>query len=172
MNFGEMMSAFLWLAAAIILAIVEANTVQLVSIWFAVGALAAMIPAIIGMDFTAQFAVFTVVSILVLAITRPFVKKKLTVQKTETNSRALIGKVAKVIQPIDNLQSQGRVMVEDMDWSARSENGEPIDVGEEVLIKEIQGVKLIVEKILLIGSCRTVNKEYGGILFMPQLLCF
>ena len=92
-------------------------------------------------------AVFTVVSILVLAITRPFVKKKLTVQKTETNSRALIGKVAKVIQPIDNLQSQGRVMVEDMDWSARSENGEPIDVGEEVLIKEIQGVKLIVEKI-------------------------
>lgn len=88
MNFGEMMSAFLWLAAAIILAIVEANTVQLVSIWFAVGALAAMIPAIIGMDFTAQFAVFTVVSILVLAITRPFVKKKLTVQKTETNSRA------------------------------------------------------------------------------------
>ena len=147
MNFGEMMSAFLWLAAAIILAIVEANTVQLVSIWFAVGALAAMIPAIIGMDFTAQFAVFTGVSILVLAITRPFVKKKLTVQKTETNSRALIGKVAKVIQPIDNLQSQGRVMVEDMDWSARSENGEPIDVGEEVLIKEIQGVKLIVEKI-------------------------
>ena len=147
MNFGEMMSAFLWLAAAIILAIVEANTVQLVSIWFAVGALAAMVPAIIGMDFTAQFAVFTGVSILVLAITRPFVKKKLTVQKTETNSRALIGKVAKVIQPIDNLQSQGRVMVEDMDWSARSENGEPIDVGEEVLIKEIQGVKLIVEKI-------------------------
>ena len=147
MNFGEMMSAFLWLAAAIILAIVEANTVQLVSIWFAVGALAAMVPAIIGMDFTAQFAVFTVVSILVLAITRPFVKKKLTVQKTETNSRALIGKVGKVIQPIDNLQSQGRVMVEDMDWSARSENGEPIDVGEEVLIKEIQGVKLIVEKI-------------------------
>ena len=147
MNFGEMMSAFLWLAAAIILAIVEANTVQLVSIWFAVGALAAMVPAIIGMDFTAQFAVFTVVSILVLAITRPFVKKKLTVQKTETNSRALIGKVPKVIQPIDNLQSQGRVMVEDMDWSARSENGEPIDVGEEVLIKEIQGVKLIVEKI-------------------------
>ena len=147
MNFGEMMSAFLWLAAAIILAIVEANTVQLVSIWFAVGALAAMVPAIIGMDFTAQFAVFTVVSILVLAITRPFVKKKLTVQKTETNSRALSGKVAKVIQPIDNLQSQGRVMVEDMDWSARSENGEPIDVGEEVLIKEIQGVKLIVEKI-------------------------
>ena len=147
MNFGEMMSAFLWLAAAIILAIVEANTVQLVSIWFAVGALAAMVPAIIGMDFTAQFAVFTAVSILVLAITRPFVKKKLTVQKTETNSRALIGKVAKVIQPSDNLQSQGGVLGEDMDWSARSENGEPIDVGEEVLIKEIQGVKLIVGKI-------------------------
>ena len=62
---------------------------------------------------------------LVLAITRPFVKKKLAVQKTETNSRALIGKVAKVVQPIDNLLSQGRVIVEDMDSrSARSENGE------------------------------------------------
>ena len=134
-----------WLVLMIILLVIEGVVPGLVSIWFAVGALAAMVPAIIGMDFTAQFAVFTVVSILVLAITRPFVKKKLTVQKTETNSRALIGKVAKVIQPIDNLQSQGRVMVEDMDWSARSENGEPIDVGEEVLIKEIQGVKLIVE---------------------------
>ena len=148
MGIEEAMPAFLWLAAAIILAIVEANTVQLVSIWFAVGALAAMVPAIIGMSFTVQFAVFTVVSILVLAITRPFVKKKLAVQKTETNSRALIGKVAKVVQPIDNLLSQGRVIVEDMDWSARSENGEPIDAGEEVLIKEIQGVKLIVEKFI------------------------
>lgn len=108
MGIEEAMPAFLWLAAAIILAIVEANTVQLVSIWFAVGALAAMVPAIIGMSFTVQFAVFTVVSILVLAITRPFVKKKLAVQKTETNSRALIGKVAKVVQPIDNLLSQGR----------------------------------------------------------------
>lgn len=147
MGIEEAMPAFLWLAAAIILAIVEANTVQLVSIWFAVGALAAMVPAIIGMSFTVQFAVFTVASILVLAITRPFVKKKLAAQKTETNSRALIGKVAKVVQPIDNLLSQGRVIVEDMDWSARSENGEPIDAGEEVLIKEIQGVKLIVEKI-------------------------
>ena len=147
MGIEEAMPAFLWLAAAIILAIVEANTVQLVSIWFAVGALAAMVPAIIGMSFTVQFAVFTVASILVLAITRPFIKKKLAVQKTETNSRALIGKVAKVVQPIDNLLSQGRVIVEDMDWSARSENGEPIDAGEEVLIKEIQGVKLIVEKI-------------------------
>ena len=147
MGIEEAMPAFLWLAAAIILAIVEANTVQLVSIWFEVGALAAMVPAIIGMSFTVQFAVFTVASILVLAITRPFVKKKLAVQKTETNSRALIGKVAKVVQPIDNLLSQGRVIVEDMDWSARSENGEPIDAGEEVLIKEIQGVKLIVEKI-------------------------
>ena len=131
MGIEEAMPAFLWLAAAIILAIVEANTVQLVSIWFAVGALAAMVPAIIGMSFTVQFAVFTVASILVLAITRPFVKKKLAVQKTETNSRALIGKVAKVVQPIDNLLSQGRVIVEDMDWSARSENGEPIDAGEE-----------------------------------------
>ena len=141
------MSAFLWLAAAIVLAIVEANTVQLVSIWFAAGALAAMVPAILGLSFTAQFAVFTVVSILTLAVTRPFVRKKLTVQKVETNSRALIGKVGKVIQPIDNLMSQGRVTVDEMDWSARSEDGNPIPAGEEVLIKEIQGVKLIVERI-------------------------
>ena len=147
MMFGEMLTAFLWLAAAIILAIVEANTVQLVSIWFAAGALAAMVPAILGLSFTVQFAVFTVVSILTLAVTRPFVRKKLTVQKVETNSRALIGKVGKVIQPIDNLMSQGRVAVDEIDWSARSEDGKPIPAGEEVLIKEIQGVKLIVERI-------------------------
>ena len=76
MNFGEMMSAFLWLAAAIILAIVEANTVQLVSIWFAVGAAAAMVASIFTASLGAQCAVFAVVSAVTLAVMLPLLAKK------------------------------------------------------------------------------------------------
>ena len=143
MEFIDVIAAFAWLALAIVLVIAEAATVQLVSIWFAAGALAAMIPAMIGLDFTAQLAMFALVS----AITRPLVKKKLAVRRVETNARAVVGMLGKVTTEIDNAKSQGRVSVDDMDWSARSEDGSIIPAGDEVLVKEIQGVKLIVERI-------------------------
>ncbi|MBS4786320.1 MAG: NfeD family protein [Clostridiales bacterium] len=147
MEFIDVIAAFAWLALAIVLVIAEAATVQLVSIWFAAGALAAMIPAMIGLDFTAQLAMFALVSVLLLAITRPLVKKKLAVRRVETNARAVVGMLGKVTTEIDNAKSQGRVSVDDMDWSARSEDGSIIPAGDEVLVKEIQGVKLIVERI-------------------------
>lgn len=147
MEFIDVIAAFAWLALAIVLVIAEAATVQLVSIWFAAGALAAMIPAMIGLDFTAQLAMFALVSVLLLAITRPLVKKKLAVRRVETNARAVVGMLGKVTTEIDNAKSQGRVSVDDMDWSARSEDGSTIPAGDEVLVKEIQGVKLIVERI-------------------------
>ena len=147
MEFGDILATFGWMAAAITLAVIEANTVQLVSIWFAAGCLAAMVPAILGLSFAAQFGVVTVVSLLTLAITRPLVRKKLVVQKTATNVRALIGEVGRVIAPIDNSLGTGRILIHDADWSARSAGGEVIGEGEEVRVLKIEGVKLIVEKV-------------------------
>lgn len=147
MQFIDLVAAFAWLIFAIVLTIIEANTIQLVSIWFAAGALAAMAPAVIGMSFTAQLAMFTVVSVLLLGLTRPFVKRKLEVRRVQTNAKAVIGRLGKVTAEINNTLSQGRVSVDDMNWSARSEDGTVIPEGEEVLVKDIQGVKLIVERI-------------------------
>ena len=145
MELSSSMAAFAWLILCLVLAGVEAVTVQLVSIWFALGALAAMLPAILGTNFTVQLSVFVVVSVLLLAVTRPLVKKKLAVKKVETNAKAVIGQVGVVTEEVTAVQ--GRVEVDDLSWSARSQTGEPIAPGEEVLVKEIQGVKLIVERI-------------------------
>ena len=147
MQFIDLVAAFAWLILAIVLTIIEANTIQLVSIWFAAGALAAMAPAVIGMSFTAQLAMFTVVSVLLLGLTRPFVKIKLEVRRVQNKARSVIGRFGHVTAEINNTLSQGRVSVDDMNWSARSEDGTVIPEGEEVLVKDIQGVKLIVERI-------------------------
>ena len=147
MEVSDVLAAFGWMAAAIVLAVIEANTVQLVSIWFAAGCLTAMVPAILGLGFAAQFGVFTVVSLLTLAVTRPLVRKKLAVQRTATNVRALIGEVGRVVAPIDNSLGTGRILVHDADWSARSADGEIIGEGESVRVLKIEGVKLIVERI-------------------------
>ena len=139
---------YLWIGLAVLLGIVEAATVQLVAVWFAIGALSAVIPAAMDASMTAQFGTFVVVSALALALSRPFVKKLLHTRKVHTNADSLIGSVGTVIEEIDNFRSQGRVNLSGLDWAARSEDGEQIPVGEQVLVRRIEGVKVIVERIV------------------------
>ena len=137
-----------WLILAIVLGVIEAATVQLVAIWVALGALAAIIPAMLNASLWVQFVVFVLVSAVALIATRPLVKNVLKLKRTRTNADSVIGKIGVVIVQIDNFSSQGRVSVGGLDWSARSEDGEIIEVDEKVLIKSIDGVKLIVERLL------------------------
>lgn len=135
----------MWLIAAAILAIIEALTMGLSTIWFAGGALAAAIAAFIGAGVPVQIAVFVVVSGLLLYFTRPLVKKKLKVGDTKTNADALIGKTATVITDI-TAQSPGQVKVGGMEWSAVSADAAEITSGETVTIQAIEGVKLVVSR--------------------------
>lgn len=135
----------MWLIAAAILAIIEALTMGLSTIWFAGGALAAAIAAFIGAGVPVQIAVFVVVSGLLLYFTRPLVKKKLKVGDTKTNADALIGKTATVITDI-TAQSPGQVKVGGMEWSAVSADAAEITSGETVIIQAIEGVKLVVSR--------------------------
>lgn len=144
----EAILPYLWIGLAILLGVAEAVTIQLVAVWFAVGALAAVIPAAMDASLTAQFGTFVVVSALALALSRPFVKKLLHTRKERTNADSLIGSIGTVIQEIDNFRSQGRVKLSGLDWAARSEDGEIIPVGEQVLVRRIEGVKVIVERIV------------------------
>lgn len=141
-----MLYIILWLAAVIILSLVEAFTCQLVSIWFAIGGVAAFIAAVSGAGLYIQFAVFAVVSVFCLLITRPLAKKILNNKIITTNSDSLIGKVFSVYQTIDNINQTGQIKVNDIIWTARSNDESVINKGECVEIEKIEGVKLIVKK--------------------------
>ena len=135
-----------WLILGIILAIIEAATVQLVAIWFSLGAVAAIIPALMGAPFWVQFLVFVAVSAASMLCTRPFVKRCLRVKQERTNADRVIGQTGIVVQQIDNDRAQGRVAVMGLDWSARTQNGEVLAEGARVTVLEIDGVKLIVKQ--------------------------
>lgn len=138
------MSAF-WLIAMVLLLIIEMIVPGIVSIFFAFGALAALIAALIHAPMWLQLAWFFVVSILTLILTRPFVKKYVNSRVTPTNADMAVGRDAIVTEAIDNLHAKGAVMLDGKTWTARTEKDTEIIVaGETVRILRIQGVKLIV----------------------------
>ena len=143
-----MSAELLWLIVAVVLLLAEALTSQLVSIWFALGAVVTMIASALGLkDLTLQLLVFVVSSTLLLIFTRPFVKKYLMKNNEKTNVDSLIGQSAIVCEDIDNLEGVGAAKVDGKVWTARSMSSEPIKTGTTVEVVEIKGVKLIVREI-------------------------
>ena len=145
---GDAQLSVLWLIAMIVLLIIEAVVPGLISIWFALGALAALVAALFHAPFWLQVVWFLVVSILTLLLTRPFVKKYVNNRVTPTNADMVIGKEAVVTEAIDNLQEKGAVRLDGKIWTARmSDENAGAEVGETVRILRIEGVKLITERI-------------------------
>lgn len=138
-------SAIVWLVLLILFVVVEAATVSMVSSWFAGGALIALLVSLIGGPVWLQMLVFFTVSIVLLALLRPVVRKFLKPRLVKTNADSLIGTTCRVIEEVDDMQ--GRVQVGDVSWSARSQNGGKIPVGTLVKILKIQGVKVYVEEV-------------------------
>lgn len=135
---------YFWLAVIIVAAVVEGSTAQLVSIWFVAGGVGALIANLCGAELWTQTVVFVVVTAVTLVSTRPLVKKLMNFKKEETNADRYIGKDGIVIAEINNTLGVGQVNVLGSVWTARSEDGSVIKIGEHVLIKAIEGVKLIV----------------------------
>lgn len=133
----------IWLIAFLGLLLVEFLTVGLVSIWFALGALAALITTFITDSVVIQVFVFVVVSIISLLVTRPIMKKFKVNGFEPTNTDRVIGKVAEVTKEIKP-NSYGEVIIFGDEWMAASK--EKIAVGEKVVIEKIEGAKLIVKK--------------------------
>ncbi len=135
----------MWIVAVIVFAVVEAVTANLLTIWFAAGALAALLANCLGASLPVQIAVFVAVSLLLFAILFPAAKKHLTGKKTATNADRVIGKQGVVTQTVNNTLGAGQVKVGGEIWSARSADGNVI--GEDALVRilSIEGVKLIVE---------------------------
>lgn len=134
-----------WLIFAIAMAVLEGVTVQLVSVWFAVGGLAACVASLFTDSLIIEVIVFVAVSAIALAVTRPLVKKLKQRSAQPTNADRFVGKTGVVITAVDNSIPQGMVKVDNEKWTARSVSGEPIEEGATVIITAIEGVKLMVE---------------------------
>lgn len=134
----------LWLGAFVVFLAIETGTLGLVSLWFAAGALGALLVAWLGGMFWLQVTVFLVVSCASLACLRPLVKKYIVPKITATNADSLIGTVTLVTGDIDNIQAKGELLLGGVPWSARSTNGDPIPAGTLVRIDRIEGVRLFV----------------------------
>ena len=136
-----------WLIAVALLLLIEFATTALTTIWFAGGALIALICSLLGGPVWLQCALFAAGSVVLLFLTRPLAVRLLKKDAVRTNADSLIGKEAVVTEKIDNLRSTGAVQVSGQVWPARSVNPEHIiEKDEIVMIRAIEGVKLIVGK--------------------------
>lgn len=145
--YADINMAAVWLIAMVVLLVVEAIVPGLISIWFALGALAALIAAALNAPLWLQVAWFFVVSIAALAVTRPLAKKYVNSRVKPTNADMILGKECVVTEEIDNVRGTGAVSVGGKIWTARLESdGETAAVSEVLCIRRIEGVKLIVSK--------------------------
>lgn len=148
MVFGVSVSMVLfWLAVMVIMLIIEIATLGITTIWFAGGALVAFVLAMFNVPFLVQIFVFLIVSFILLIFTRPVAVKYFNKDRARTNVEGMIGRQAVVVSEVDNLQGIGRVTVGGQEWSARTtQDGIVLPVGAVVIVKNVNGVKLIVEE--------------------------
>lgn len=134
----------IWVILAILFLVVELVTVGMVSLWFFIGALVALIAALCGAPAWLQIVLFLVVSGVCFAVLYPRLKHLVRKGNQATNADMTIGQTCVVTQRIDNIAGTGAVSVAGKVWTARTVNGEIAEEGDLVRAEEIQGVKLIV----------------------------
>ncbi len=145
--FGEINMTVLWLIAMVVLLIVEGIVPGLVSIWFAAGALAALLVTLLNAPLWLQVLAFLLVSLVLLFLTRPLAKKYVNSRTTATNADRIIGMDCLVTEEIDNLRGTGAVSVDGKTWTARMDQVDgKAEKGAVVKALRIEGVRLIVTK--------------------------
>lgn len=136
-----------WLAAMIILIIIEIVTVGLTTIWFAIGALVAIIVSMLGGGIILQMTVFLFISLGMLIFTRPLAMRYINNTRTRTNYEGIIGKVVRITQDVDNIAEKGCAVVNGQEWTVRAADDQnKIAAGSLAKVVDIRGVRLIVEK--------------------------
>ena len=138
------LAAIIWLVLLVVFLIVEASTVTVVSLWFAAGALAALLASLLGAAPWLQILLFLAVSAGLLIALRPLVRRFIHPKLTATNVDSVIGAMGVVTASVDNISAVGQVKLGAMEWSARSTSGAPIPQGTLVKVDRIEGVKVFV----------------------------
>lgn len=149
---GNNLYIVLWLVLMVVFVITELVTVGLTSIWFAVGALCALIAGAVDASFGIQVVIFIAISLVLLFATRPFARKFINTRMVKTNSESLVGEVIRITERVSNIDQTGTAVVKGQEWTVRTDNdNDVIEQGELAKIVRITGVKLIVER----------NKQFG-----------
>ena len=140
-----MQTTVIWLSLFVLFLVIEIITMGLTTIWFAGGALVAFLVAVLGLGLGVQIIILAIVSLALLAVTRPLAMKYFNQERQKTGAELLIGQKALVIEEIDTLSSKGRVEVRGQEWAAKTDAPEgKIPKNAIVVVEGIQGVKLIV----------------------------
>lgn len=135
----------LWVACTVIMAVIEASTFNMITIWFSAGSLGALIVTLCGGSFGLQVFVFFLISAILLASLMPIAKKAMQTKKQATNADRIIGADAQVTESIDGITGKGQIKVMGSIWSARCET-ENIPEDTIVTVDRIEGVKAIVKR--------------------------
>ena len=135
----------LWIAAAVVFAVIEAATAQIVTLWFCIGSIGAIIAYALGASLTVQIVVFVAVSLLTLVIARPYLRRFTRTKVQPTNLDMCVGQQALGTERISNLNGTGQAKIRGVVWTARSRDDVEIEAGTRVTVLSIDGVKLIVE---------------------------
>ena len=144
---AESLQKIVWLVLLLLFAASEGLTVGLTTIWFAAGALAALIAALLGGALWIQITLFLAVSVLCLLAVRPLARRHLNSHVEPTTADRAIGQEAQVTEDSDNLHGTGAVIIRGVTWTARSEDGALIPAGTIVRVLRIEGVKVFVEPV-------------------------
>lgn len=138
------MEVLFWLGLMVIFLIIEAVTVGLATIWFAAGALAAIIAALLKGGLLLQILLFFLVSLVLLIFTRPVALKYFSGNKLRTNYEDAIDKTVKIIERVDNIGGTGTAVLNGQEWTARMQKDDMIlEEGELAKVAAVKGVKLI-----------------------------
>ncbi len=140
-----MSASVVWLIVLAVMLVIEIITLGLTTIWFGLGAAGAAIVAWLGFGIWIQLAVFAVVSVIAMALCRPFAMKFMNRAKEKTNVEDVVGKTVLVSEAINNERAVGQVKLNGVEWTARSEDDSIIPENERVTIVAVEGVKLIVK---------------------------
>lgn len=138
------MTVFIWLGIMIVLLLAEAATVGLTTIWFAAGALAAMVLCALGVGAFGQWTVFFIVSLVLLYFTRPIALKWMTPHKLRTNYENAVDKTVRITERVDNIAGTGAAVLNGQEWTARMQQDDvTLEQGELATVAAVEGVKLI-----------------------------
>ncbi len=140
------MNAVFWIIAIIAFLLIEASTAVLVSIWFAGGALVALIASLFGAGAKMQIFLFLLVSVVCVVLLRKVAFKSVHGEKKQTNLDSIIGKEVVITEAVDAKTAKGSAKINDVEWKVKSEDGCDIEEGSVVTVTDIEGVKLVVKK--------------------------
>jgi len=139
------METILWIALIIVFVAVEIATVGLTAIWFAGGALVALLVQLLGLNIYWQIIFFIAASAILMTVTRPWALKYFKPRLVKTNYETVVGETVCLTEAVDNIKGTGTAVYKGQEWTARAyENGKKFEAGTIVAVKEIRGVTLYV----------------------------